>query len=391
MNAPTYSLRSATPDTEPYLTAVGQLADWVLTSGELLRPVIDAYAEFVELNGREQRRSFSEYLLESLVLGVMWRARGREALEPSESFRGLVTELVRERRSGASVRRDESKAALVNLGQRTRRGRIDPTLHEVQVLLDWMLATGEYDDEVARLEGWKAFLSTTQSATNREILRLVVAFAVRFEAVAERYLGRFSEGVERFLAQELPSRGLREDTLQCSRRRVEYHLNMVGAEILNRAWRRGFLACRRHVVVMPGCATLRADSECRAVRAETERKCTHCTLGCSISAATRVAERSGTEAVFVMHGSNFSRFLEAQALQSKDVGVIGIACASGLLGAGWRARSRGLMAQCVLLNASGCAHWQAAATPTSFDLAELARILEPDELDASALAAPRVA
>ncbi|HMA96693.1 MAG TPA: DUF116 domain-containing protein [Polyangiaceae bacterium] len=391
MNAPTYSLRAASPDNEPYLGAVRRLADWVEASGEVLRPVIEAYAEFVELNGREQRRSNSEYLLEGLVLGVMWRARGREALEPSESLRGLVTELVRERRSGAPLRRDESRAALANLGNRSRRGRIDPTLQEIHALLNWMLATGEYDDEVARLEGWTAFLSTTQSATNREILRLVVAFAVRFEAIAERYLGGFTEGVNRFFDQELVARGPREDTLQCSRRRVEYHLNMVGAEMLNRAWRRGFLACRRHVVVMPGCVTLREETECRAVRAEVERKCTHCTLGCSVSAATRMSERAGADAVFVMHGSNFSRFLDAQALKDEHVGVIGIACAAGLLGAGWRARSKGLMAQCVLLNASGCLHWQSVLTPTTFDVAELSRILGRDEFEVPACLAPRVA
>jgi hypothetical protein len=201
------------------------------------------------------------------MLGVLWRTRGREATQSDPRTRGLVTELVRERRTGMARRCDGSNAELVNVELSVKRGRIDPTLSEIEQLLDWMLASGEYDDELGRLEGWKAFLSTTQPATNREILRLVVAFAVRFEAAAERQLGGFTTDVESFLRDELPSRPKGEATMQCSRRRVEYHLNMVGSEILNRAWRRAFLGCRRQVVVMPGCARLRGDADCRAAGA----------------------------------------------------------------------------------------------------------------------------
>lgn len=391
MNAPTYSLRQVELHRAPYLTVVAQLADWVLTSGESLRTVVDAYGEFVELNGREPRRSYSEYLLEALVLGVLWRARGREALESTDRQRDLVTQLVLERRAGAPKRRDGSTAELVQSDARAKRGRIDPTLSEIDRLMDWLLASGEYDDELTRLEGWKALLSTSQPATNREILRLVIAFAVRFEAAAERHLGAFTEGVERFLDQTLPARPPGEDTMQCSKRRVEYHLNMVGSEILNRAWRKGFLACRRHVVVMPGCARIRASAGCRAIRGDNELKCTNCTVGCTVSAASRLAERAGSEALAVIHGSDFSRFLASPALEGGDVGIVGVACAGGLIGAGWRARARGLAAQCVLLDASGCCHWQAQEAPTTFDMAELGRVLDRGDAAQNIRITPRVA
>src|SRR5512145_855136 len=295
MNAPTYCLNHSETRADSYLAAVRQLADWVLASGESLRAVVDAYAEFVELNGRESRRSFSEYLLEALALGVLWRAHGRDVVDSSERRRSLITELVRERRQGAERRRDASTAALVSMDGWTRRGRIDPTLSEFEQLCSWLYANGEYDDELARLDGWKALLSTTQPATNREILRLIVAFAVRFEAKADRVLGPFTVGVDRFLQQELPARERREDVVQCARRRVEYHLNMVGAEILNRAWRRSFLARPRHLVVLPGCARLRSAEDCRAKQDANELACSHCTLGCTVSAATRFIERAGAD------------------------------------------------------------------------------------------------
>ena len=150
---------------------------------------------------------------------------------------------------------------------------------------------------------------------------------------------------------------------------------MVGAEILNRAWRKEFLACERHVVVLPGCARRRRDAECAARRSDAELRCTGCTVGCTVSAATEVATRAGADALAVLHGSDFGRFLRLPALTGGDVGIVGVACVPGLVGAGWRARAQGLPAQCVLLEAAGCAHWRPNATPTTLDLDELARIL----------------
>ena len=193
------------------------------------------------------------------------------------------------------------------------------------------------------------------------------------------------------MSEELSTRPYREDTVQCSRRTLEYHLNMVGAELLNRAWRTDFLACTRHVVVMPGCSRIHQDAACKAKAAQNELKCTHCTRGCAVSAGTRHAERSGGDAFAVIHGSDFSRFLASAALLGGSVGIVGVACASGLLGAGWRAREKGLPAQCVLLNASGCQHWTSRVRPTTFDLTELARILDRAETEDRVAPSTRVA
>jgi hypothetical protein len=174
----------------------------------------------------------------------------------------------------------------------------------------------------------------------------------------------------------LPRRGRREDTVQCARRRVEYHLNMVGAEILNRAWRARFARCRQHVVVMPGCMRARDDAACAAERTGVDLRCTACAAGCAVRAATAAARRAGAEAVAVIHGSDFSRFLRSPELAGGDVGIVGVACVPGLLGAGWRACAAGFPAQCVLLDASGCEHWRETPVPTSIDVATLRRILD---------------
>ncbi len=380
-NAPTYTLRPSGAAPGEYLCAVSRLADEVLAAGEELRPVVDAYGTFVEETGREPRRSHAEYLLEALALGVLWRARGEEAVRMGGARRRLMELLAGGRRAGGDKVRDGSACLLLSLDMPHEPGRPDPSLADVERLLTWLLASGEYDDEVARLEGWEAFLRAAPS-TAEETLEELVAFAIAFGAWGEHALGRFTSGVDRFLLTTLPEHRWREDTVQCARRRTEYHLNMLGAEILNRAWRADFLACRRHVVVVPACMRrqpaprqAQGDRPCVALQTSTELRCTHCTAGCAVSAATRVAERAGGEAIVVVHGSDFSRFLRSPPLSGGEVGIVGVACVPGLLGAGWRARAKGLPAQCVLLEASGCEHWRDVPVPTALDLRELGRIL----------------
>ena len=374
MDYPTYMLRPNATAPGAYQKAVAALADEVLAEGEPFRALFDAYGRFIEETGREQRRSHEEYLLEALMAGVLWRARGNEATADAPKRGGFVELLAAERRTGCGRRRGGSTAALLVLDVPFTPGRSDLSSEDFTRLTEWLLASGEYDDELGRLAGWQAFFAA-HPAWAGVFLRALVAFAIQFEAASERALGMFTARVDRFLRHALPLRGQREDTVQCSRRRIEYHFNMVGAEILNRAWRADFLACERHVVVLPGCARLRPDADCAARRSDTELRCTGCTAGCAVSSATEVAARVGAEAVAVLHGSDFGHFLRSPALSGGNVGIVGVACVPGLVGAGWRARAQGLPAQCVLLEASGCTHWRTTGVPTALDLGELARVL----------------
>ena len=376
MDFPTYTLRPAGIGAGAFLDAVAKLADEVIAMGEPLRLTVESYGYFIEETGCEERRSYEEYLLEALMIGVLWRARGHEATVAAHACDSLVQALVGERRAGRGRRRDGSNTALLRIDAPFVPGSPEPTSDDFADLLDWLLASGEYEDELARLEPWREFLVTYPAAD--AILRTLVSFAVQFESAGERWLGVFTSRVDRFLREVLPLRGPREDTVQCSRRRVEYHLNMVGAELLNRAWREEFLACERHVVVLPGCARSRRDRDCAARRSDNELRCTGCTSSCMVSAATDVAMRAGAEALAVLHGSDLGRFLRSPALAGGNVGIVGVACVPGLVGAGWRARAQGLPAQCVLLQASGCTHWRDCPQPTTIDASELARMLPAD-------------
>jgi uncharacterized protein len=375
MPPPTYDLHPDASTSDDYYRDITELVDEVLEAGEPLRGLIGRYNRHQTQPGRQCDRSHEELLLELLMMGVLWIARGREAILLDPRQRGLVTELVRELRAGNAKRRDNSQNALLDFDAPLELNSIIPSVSDLEQLNDWLLAAGEYNDEVTRLDEWLRFLRKLEPNC-REPLKRILAFANDFEVKADRKLGRYTTQVNAFLLEQLPRRRHREDAAQCSRRRVEYHLNLLGAELLNRAWRAEFSACEEQTVVLSGCLRRNGDT-CRAVRDGAILKCSHCTKGCTVSLVTRLAERYGKRALTVIHGSDYSRFLDAVRLTpgNRGAGIIGVACAPGILGAGLRAKARGLAAQCVVLHTSGCEHWRTKEQATSFDLDELERLL----------------
>jgi len=70
MDYPTYSLRPAGIGADAYRQAVAELANEVVALGEPLRPTVEAYAYFID---------------ETLIIGVLWRARGHEAMAAAQA------------------------------------------------------------------------------------------------------------------------------------------------------------------------------------------------------------------------------------------------------------------------------------------------------------------
>jgi hypothetical protein len=386
--AATYSLRPEGAPPEGYYRAVGTFTDALLAWGrEEIGLVVAGYEEFVRERRVERLRTRAEYLLDALTLGVLWRAHGAGATRVRGARARLMERLAmggRARRAEAGVlvpgvdclRRKDDACLLASVDDPWEPGGATPGEDDLERLLTWLAATGEYDEEVARLEPWGDFLRADPVLAGWTLAELV-RFATEFEAAAEAALGAYTAGVERFLRNDLPKHRWREDLVQCGRRRVEYHLNMIGAEILNRAWRDAFEEAPHKVVVVPACMRLLPDERCRAEREDGgQLRCTGCAPRCAVAELRRVAARAGAEVVAVKHGSDFGRLVRAPALRAEGTAIIGVACVPGLVGAGWKARAAGLPAQCVLLEYSGCsAHWHPQGVPTRIHLGELARIL----------------
>jgi hypothetical protein len=376
----TYSLRNGAPDSAAYYRDVGRFADEVAAAGAPLLPVVAEFVRSAAESGRESVRAEEEYLLELLMLGVHWRAYGDDAHDLACTPRCVLSSLAEIRRASPFLKpaADRLRGILstVYLVPKDRDWHPRPTLDHLERLLGWLEAAGDYREEVERLSAWRDYLRALSDDEAVAVLAAALAFAEWFEEASITALGPYTAGVERFLAEDHPSYAWREDVVFAARPRVEYHLNMVGAELMNRAQRAAFLETPRKAVIVPACLRFHPRPRCRAVAGPLACECRECEPRCRVRQLTRLGAERGFDVLLVPHESSVFAGEAGRQLLGGGAGVIGVTCVLNLLAGGWKALRLGLPPQCVLLDHCGCRkHWHAEGISTEIDGAELRRVL----------------
>lgn len=157
----------------------------------------------------------------------------------------------------------------------------------------------------------------------------------------------------------------RSDILFCTSPVLEYHINMVGAEILNKLWKKNFRETKHQLLVLPGC--LRSNpSSCTAEEWILGFKCSQCSKGCPIKELSENGEHFGFHVSFVKHQSSFVSHVQGldKLEQHGRLGVLGVACVLSLLQGGLMLKAHKVQAQCVPLDFCGCkSHWHREGLP----------------------------
>ena len=365
----TYSLRAGEKNSDQYYQDVERFTDEVLAECEAhLGPLVDAYG------GANSR---GEQMLELLTLGSLWHIYSDDAAELGALPAAVLTRLAEWRQESAALKPaiDWARGILATIFLEPEE---DPMagcfcVEYLDKLLDWLTATGEFRQEVAHLRPWRDYFATLPPAEMSDHLVTVIAMAIWFENRSEAALGRYTTGVERFLTDEYPCHRWREDVIFTGRKRVEYHLNMVGAEIMNRAFRADFAARPQKVVLVPACMRARPTEACQAEPSGMGLRCANCEPQCRVHQLTRMGEKDGFGVRILPHESDFAA---GGGGQTANVAIVGVACVTNLVAGGWKAQSLGLPAQCVLLDYAGCrGHWDEEGIPTDINFGQLKRIL----------------
>lgn len=383
MDVITYSLWHNQAQSLQYYNDVAAFVDEVLAQGEArFDALLDAFEAFIRQTGREAPRTPAEYLYELLTLGVLWRVYAADAPGLGDVPRQLLTCLagLRERnewlKPGVDRMRGVLSALFLSSGAHRTTAEPTLTLEHLDKLLGWLAATGVYEEAVGRLTNWRDFFAGPSCVPADATLAAALAFAAWFESRSLEALGRYTCNVERFLAGTHPGYRGREDALFCGRRRVEYHLNMVGTEILNRAFREMFLRTRHKAVLVPPCMRFQPEGQCKAQPTGFGAQCAGCTPGCRVHQVTKLGEKHGF-AVFILPDeiSVFST-RTAKHASPHDLGIVGVSCVLTNAAGGWETRRLGIPAQGLLLDYCGCRyHWHKQGIPTDINLNQLLRVL----------------
>jgi hypothetical protein len=383
MDAITYSLRADQPRSDQYYRDITAFTDEVLARADHDLGAILAALAASEGDGT---RTAPEYAFELLTLGVLWRVYGQRSLKLARPSQRVLSTLavLRERSSLAKPAVDVLRGALATVFL-ARNGHTvpapePPTLAHLDRLIDWLAATGDFEQEVTRLRVWLAFFDAQPPDQIGARIGALVTLADWFAAHSLDALGKYTVNVERFLRETHPSYRWREDVIFCGRPRVEYHLNMVGTEIMNRAFRAAFLAAPQKVVLVPPCMRAKTADECQARETPFGEQCAACEPRCHVHQVTQLGKKHGF-AVYIMPGelTSFSPGEGAQAAMTQ-LGIVGVSCPLTNAQGGWKAKKLHIPAQGLLLDYCGCVyHWHLdGGIPTAINLRQLMRLLEPE-------------
>lgn len=386
----TYSLRAGKADSRAFYHDLYLLADQVEIVGEdLLKPVVNGFLTYLREGAGNAPASSgphltrAEALLDLLMIGMLWRIYGLAARRLSLPLRQYLTVLSRlgERhprlKKAAYFARGLFSTRLRPPGTDSRTPPPPASAADLEVLRRWMVAAGRLGQESKRVGAWIEYFQRRSSAEVADSLIAVVAFAEWFEARSLACLGPYTPCVEQFLRETHPTYRWREDFLLCGRQRVEYHLNMVGVEILNRALRDDFIKTKNKIVLVPPCMAALPDDRCRAALTPSGKRCAGCTPGCRVHKLTRLGEERGFS-VFTLPDD--LRVFSGDARRkagSKAIGIIGVSCTLTNLQGGWDVRDLGIPAQGLLLEYCGCTyHWSQKRVPTDINFDRLLALIE---------------
>ena len=339
------------------------------------------FSHWIEANRSETQRTQAETLFELLVMGVLWHVYGMEAVGASRKMEKLLTGLadLRKRSPVLKPGADLLRGLLGGFSIH-RNGKNSPapplTLERLDSLIQWLTASGEFKEEVSRLTLLKAFFAT--QAETKEKFRAIEEYAEWFSQASLDTLGNYTPKVEPFLEEAHAAYRWREDYIFTGRKRVEYHLNMVGTEIMNRAFRESFLKSGRKIIFVPPCMAAPADGNCQAKDTPYGARCEHCTPNCQVNQISRYGEKHGIQ-VFMIPDS-FSPLSSGggEGLTENSLGVVGVSCPLTIVSGGWEMRRLGIPAQGLLLDHCGCSwHWDLdQGVVTEINFRKLVEILE---------------
>jgi uncharacterized protein len=404
-----YCLKSAEGTSDEYYQVIAAFADRWLASvrGTLAQPVKHFQAFLAwrasapgELNHLPVQnpppavRNFSELAFEMLVLGVLLREHGEQALRFPLAPAWMMARLVETQDRLPLPAIEKPVKAMRGLMQGLASGEAvadsatpvdelpfdDGAAGIARRLVSWLEAEGMHA-QAERLAQWSEYLAGLDAQRAEAILARCLLLAEDFAADSPLVLGAYTRHVQQFVTCVQGGVRWRYDAGLIARTPLEYHLGMLGTEILNRAYRARFQAAPRKVVVVPDCLCAQsrrietADGKpCQAARTDLGGRCTGCTPGCKVNGLARLGEKHGFEVYILpddMRGVGLSSCSRLQG-----VGVVGISCALTNWDAGWQVTSSGVPAQGVLLDYAGCkSHWSDQGEPTDVNVRKLLEML----------------
>lgn len=306
----TYSLKGNYTSSNLYYNTIKNFTDEVINeSRRELLPIIKKYIDFINKNKLEELRTEVEYLFDFLTLGIAWKIYLIQALNLTypEYYVLLKLYLLRRRNKKIKPFVDKVRGIIATISLRRKFSGIKKLKSygkkELVKLLRWMEASGEFREEVKRLNLVKLYFKNKSRDEFNYDLKILLDFSNWFEEKAEKDLNKFTPEVNNFIKKNYKKFLLKEDVIFCGRKEAEYHLSMIGAELMNRAFKQDFEKSDKKALLLPACMKLLPEEKCKAKKFSLDYICTGCSPKCRINHYRKEGIEKGFEVHIIPHSS----------------------------------------------------------------------------------------
>lgn len=371
MNGKTYSLiREGEKFSDKYYEDVSKASNIVICN------VIDCgnyyirdFIKYIKNNKIEELRTINEYALELLLIGVLLK----EYINNSRAFKRIPKKpliylnRLRNKKKCNKEKVDKIRGILINK-LLLRRVNYDAPIsyNDLTLLREWLIATNDFNEEIYRINNWINFLNKKEKIYTDNFLNLCLGLSDKLTEIGDTYLKKYIKNVDAFLENFDYKNYKKEDIIYCTKGKVQYYFNMIGADIMNKAYKHEFLSSRERVIFLPTCMR-QTYKQCESILTSKGVCCKGCSENCNINKINKIVKKEKYKVYIIPHESDISKLIN----YDKKKGMIGIACVLNLMSGGWKAIRIGYIPQCIILDYCGCEHWMENRKMTNININKL--------------------
>jgi uncharacterized protein len=175
MNTITYSLKKGQKESNEYYRDVKTFTDEVLIELEVFGSLIQKFKSHLQKEASEKIRTTEDYSFEILMLGTLYRIYGSRASRLDEKPQKLMAGLADFRNKNKEIKGyiDNLRGILSTLFLLDGEEIFyfpEININQLNKLLKYLEATGDFSQEVERLRIWEEFFATQNSQEVSEYL-----------------------------------------------------------------------------------------------------------------------------------------------------------------------------------------------------------------------------
>jgi len=325
------------------------------------KSILGDYKLFVTGNKIEDLRTNYEYIYDLLFIGVAYKTYLPNALRINKLKTIIFTKLIKLRKVNGYTKEVSDRIRGILTTWFLSETQIPDEFYNIdndfELLEMWLEATNEFKEEVKRFRIFINYLKQKDEYEKEEIVDKLIKVTDSFIEKGEKELSVYTKNVNKFIEEKINNYKWKEDYIFCGRKEVEYHLSMVGAELLNRAFKQKYKQTKKRALLLPACMREKSAELCSAKKMGLDFLCTGCSNTCKINSIKKQVKEYDCDTYIIPHSSDFSNWLKKWK-NTTEIGVIGVACPLNLMQGGLELRALNIPSQCVLLDYCGCKnHW----------------------------------